>query len=515
MTSPLGRLAPALAVVLLLLVGLSAPSAAAVSRPAAVPATAPLAPLAPADGFWDEVGKCASALLPAMPKEWARKNGECVKKATGGTVDLHKEVLSAPAKAVANSVLGDAAESMAEFTAEFIEISFTWWLMTPSVQVKDSGVLGDPNKPQDPTKYLSLHAVMVGIGIMIAIMLTIFQGIRIIIQRKGAPVAQLIQGFLINALVSAAGVAIIDALLIASDSLTMTILKVAFGGDDAPKRMAVMLLPAIGNPMGLLAVALIALVVGGIQVVTLFLRQAAIPIQALLLPIAGSGQLGGESSRQWLPKLFTAIMVIITYKPMAALIIAVGFTEIKHGSGIIDFVRGIVTLVLSVVALKSLMALFAPLGMSMGNAVSSGGGLGGALSMVGGAMASQMGGAGGAGADGGGSTSAASHAAHMDRNGPAGGGGSAPAPASADEGNSAIQQAGGGGNIPQQTGAEAGASAAESGAAAGQTAAAGGSQAAAGTAAKAAGGPVTVALVAAEAAHSAVKSAGNTAGGKE
>lgn len=500
--------------VLFLLAGIgAAPAAARPAAPSSVPQIAPA---------WDWLGtvKCGTTLLPNQPNR-AGSAIECLKAAAKGTVKGTKKTgevaadgASDATKALANTVIGDAAKSMAEFAGEFMRLSFGWWLMTDSVQVKDSGVLGDPKNLDDPTKSLSLHALMVGIGAGIATLLVMFQGIKMIIQRKGAPLAQVIQGLMINVVVSAAGVAIIDALLIASDQLTKAILYVGFGGGtDIPDRMAATMLPAIGNPMGLLSIALISLVVGGVQVVLLFLRQAAIPIQALLLPIAGAGQVGGDSSRQWLPRLFTAIMVIITYKPMAALIIAVGFTEMAYGSGILDFIRGTVTLVLSIVALKSLMALFAPLGLSMGNAVSAGGGMGGAISMVGGAMASQMGGGGGEGGGsggGGGGSTAASHAADMERNNPTSGDDSS-------DGSSAIKQASG--SVPQQGGSAAAGSesaAAAEGATAsagGQAAAAGGSTATAATAA--AGGPVTVALVAAEAGKQAVNRAGGTVGGTE
>lgn len=502
--------------VLFLFVGLAAAPAAALPTEAraAVPAAAPQLPT-----DWDWIGavKCGSTFLPNMPKG---NVVECVKQAVKGAEkagDAVKDGAGTAAKALANTVLGDAAKSMAEFATEFVEVTFTWWLMTDSVQIKDSGVLGDPDA-NDPTKSLSLHAIMVGIGAGIATILVMFQGIRMIIQRKGAPLAQIIQGLLLNVVVSAAGVGVIDALLIASDQLTKAILYVGFGGDtDVPARMAALLLPTIGNPMGLLTIALIALIVSGVQVVMLFLRQAAIPIQALLLPVAGAGQVGGDSSRQWLPRLFTAIAVVITYKPMAALIISVGFTEMAYGNGIIDFIRGVVTLVLSIFALKSLLALFAPLGLSMGNAVAAGGGLGGALSMMGGAMASQTGGSGGdggAGGGGGGST-AASHAADMERNRPSSGGDDS------SEGSSAIQQASG--NVPQQGGnaaaaggeSAAAAEGASAAAGAGQAAAAGGSTAAASGATAAAGGPVTLALVAAEAGKQAANKAGGAVGGTE
>ncbi|MFD5372090.1 hypothetical protein [Streptomyces sp. NPDC127103] len=485
----LARLAATVAA-LLLLVGLAAPAAAA-PVPAAAPAAAPQT--LPTVDWWG-IGKCASWLLPNTPK---MPGGpiECAKAAVKGG----KAVMSISAEKVKNSILGDAATTTAEFVGEFMRIGFGWWLMTDSVQVKDSGVLGDT---KDPTKSMSLHALMAGIGAGIATILVMFQGIKMIIQRKGAPLAQIVQGLMMNLLVSAAGVAIIDALLIASDQLAEAILYVGFGGGNVPDRMAAMLLPAIVNPIGLFIVALLVFIVTGTQLVMLFLRQAAIPIQALLLPIAGAGQLGGESTRQWLPRLFTAIMVIIVYKPMAALIISVGFTEMANGSGIIDVIRGIVTLTLSVIALKSLMALFAPLGLSMGNAVSAGGGLGGALSMVGGAMASQMGGEGSGGSSGG--TSAAKHAAEMERTGPATNNGDP------GKGTTAINQTSA--NVPQQgTGATA-----TAGTEAAKGAVAEGTGQAASTGAlKAAGGPVAIAMVAAEAGKAAKNKAGGAISGQE
>ncbi|WP_327389148.1 hypothetical protein [Streptomyces sp. NBC_01207] len=478
----LARLAATVAA-LVLLFGLSAP--AALAKPAA--------PAAPTVDWWG-IGKCATWFIPNAPKS---PDGpiECAKAAIKGG----EKVASAASQKVADSVLGDASKSMAEFVGEFMRTGFGFWLMTPSVQVKDSGVLGD-TASSDPMKKLSLHGLMMGIGAGIATLLVMIQGIKTIIQRKGAPLAHMLQGLMVNMLVSAAGIAIIDALLIASDQLTKQILYVGFGGADVPDRMAVMLLPALANPIGLFAIAFIVLIVGGVQIVMLFLRQAAIPIQALILPIAGAGQLGGESSRQWLPRTFTAIMVIVIYKPVAALIISVGFTEMANGNGIVDFIRGCVTLALSVIALKSLFALFAPIGASMAGATSAGGGFGGALSIAGSALGGQMGGAGGDGGGGGGGTSASQHAADMDRSGPAGGEGGD------SEGSNAVKASA---NIPQQGGSP---EAAEAATTATETATSGATTAA--TTATAAT-PVGIAMVAAEAGRAAKDKAGGTVGGTE
>ncbi|MCX5199688.1 hypothetical protein OOK31_38425 [Streptomyces sp. NBC_00249] len=496
----LARLAATVAA-LVLLSGLAAP--AALARPAAVPATAPQAPTVD----WWGIGKCANWLLPNVPSLPGGSSAvDCAKIALKGKKAIDQvpgQVMSAAAQKVSDSVIGDAAKTMAEFVDGFVRIGFSYWLMTPSVQVKDSGVLGD-TASDDPTKKLSLHGLMMGVGAGIATLLVMLQGIKTVIQRKGTPLAHLLQGFMVNLLVSAAGIAIIDALLIASDQLTKQILFVGFGGENVPDRMAVMLLPPLENSLGLFAISVSALIIGGIQIVMLFLRQAAIPIQALILPIAGAGQLGGESTRQWLPRTFTAIMVIIVYKPIAALIIAVGFTEIANGNGTIDFIRGCVTLTLSVFALKSLFALFAPIGATMGSAVSAGGGLGGALGMLGSALGSHLSKGGESGP-----TSATKHAADMERNGPAGGGG----------GNGGGGGGGGGGNggdptgsnaikqssIPQQGGGPE--------AQAAQTAT--GNATNAGAPASKAAPAVAIAMVAAEAGQAAINKASGAAGGTE
>ena len=504
---------------LLVVAGLIAPAAAAAPSQA-VPAAAPALPASvpgalPSDGAlggWS----CLGTLLPGVIGDAARRS--CIAEVGAGARPdkTAKATASAAAKAVANSVLGEAATACAEFVRDILKTGLSWWLTTSSVQVKDSGVLGDPDSPE---KSLSLHAVMVSIGAMIAVLLTMIAGIRTMIQRKGQPLAQVAQGLIINVLVSVLGVVVIDSLLIASDTLTKTILDVGFGGDDVSARMVALLVPQLVNPIGLLLIALIALLVGGVQVVLLFLRQAAVPIQALLLPIAGAGQLGGDSSRQWLPRLFTAIMVVVVYKPSVAFIIAVGYTEIENGNGYVDFIRGVVTLGLSIFALKGLLALFAPLGLAMGNAVSSGGGITGALSMAGAAMAANRGGgdggSGGSGGAGGAGTSAAAHAAHMDRHGPASASNGA---SQTQDGDTAVRQASS--SVPRQTGADQ-PDAAPAGAAAegaqvqGATAGASASGGAQASRTAAAGGPVAISVVAAEAARGAANKSANTMSGRE
>ncbi|MER6845809.1 hypothetical protein [Streptomyces platensis] len=495
------RLGAALAALLAVL-GLCAPSAVAAT-------TSHTTSVAVKKAGWDPWSiACASAAIPFPPAQMV------------GTAACGKKLLDKAAPEVGKKVVEGAAsafkpfaDDVAKFTGDMIKTGMTWWLMTPSVRIEDTGVLGDPKKAAGSS--LSLHAVMLGVGTLIAVLLTMFQGMRMIMQRKGQPFVQVLQGLLVNVLVNAVGVAVIDSLLVASDQLTKTIIGIGFNDHSAPERMVAMLLPAMADPGAVLLMALVVFLVGGAQVVLLFLRQAAIPFQALLLPIAGSGQVGAENTRQWLPRLITTILTVICYKPMAAVIISVGFIEMQHGNGIVDWLRGVVTLVLSVFALKGLMSLFAPIGMAMGGGAGGGGLAGGLMGMASSMGASAMtsggsgaegasGGDGGSGGSGGGSgsspsrggSSAQDQAAYMDKNGPGGGESS---------------------GAQTEAASETAASVPAQGAEATGTASTATSTGTAGTAtstgtATAAGGPVTIALVAAEAVKQGKDQAGNEMG---
>jgi type IV secretion system protein TrbL len=105
----------------------------------------------------------------------------------------------------------------------------------------------------------------------------------------------------------------------------------------------------------------------------LFLRQAAIPLLALMFPLVAVGQLGPASTRKWLPAVGAAVIAIVLYKPLVALILTAGFAQIAEGTTLLDVVRGFVTLALSVIALPAMLRIFAPIVGSVA-ASSSGGG---------------------------------------------------------------------------------------------------------------------------------------------
>ena len=204
---------------------------------------------------------------------------------------------------------------------------------------------------------------------LIAILLLIVQGIKTMLARKSAPLVHAFEGVGKLALYGGLGVTVVDSLIAASNALTGAIYQAGFGGAStsaAAQKMVGYLLPTGLGDMLLLNVAVIALLVGLVQAGMLYVRMAALPIQVLMLPIGAAGQIGNGSTQQWMPKIWASIFAVIAYKPIAMTILAVGYDELTGSSGLSGAVLGLVTLVLSVLAMPTLTRIFAPLTGSLG-----------------------------------------------------------------------------------------------------------------------------------------------------
>lgn len=289
------------------------------------------------------------------------------------------------------------AKETAEAAEKILHDTFGWWLKTSSVPLNASGGL-------------KLQAVMLGFAAIVLTMLVIVQGIRMSMTRRGTPFAELIRGSLIAAVVVGAGVALVDSAMLAGDKLATAIIAISFADSDAlVKRMTDVLLGAgITNqsPTLLLMFSLIVLLAGIVQAVILFLRQTAVPMLGILLPIAGVGQAGPPATQSWLPKLVNVLFAIILYKPVVAVVLSLGFVNVKDGATLLDAIRGGVTLAISVIAFPAMLKLFAPTSKAL--ALRSGGGLTALGGIGGGAVSYARSGSGTPG-----DTTAVQHAAFM------------------------------------------------------------------------------------------------------
>lgn len=307
---------------------------------------------------------------------------------------IEKEVKKAW-NAVWDSVLGDVINSAADVTKWTIKKVLTVALYGPSLDLQGTGLFG---------KDATLAGMLTWLGLVIASVGAMWQIGKMAITGQSKHVGRAMLGWVENTIMSAVGVGLIALLVVAGDALTRGLVNATFEDDGrAYERIVSVMVPAgVKNPITMLGVVAVLLLLGFIQLVLVFLRQSAIPIQCLLLPVAAGGRVGGDATRQWAPRLITSICVTIAYKPILAVIICVGFTEFGHASTLAEWLRGCATLLLAVLAPGPLTRIFAPFGAAVGAGLVAGG-VGGALGSVAGYLADRVGkgGEGGKGGQGG------------------------------------------------------------------------------------------------------------------
>lgn len=379
-----------------------------------------------------------------------------------------------------------------------------------------------------------LRGFMLPITILVLVGGLVWQGITIVISRKGAPLLQAVRGVWNTALWGSVGVAGTHLVLKAGDSYSMWLLNEAiFKDSNKPPNEAMsaalgaLLLPGASvAPFVMILVGVVVILAAVVQTILMVFREGAVVILAGLLQLAAAGSITRGTS-QWLNKTLGWALALALYKPAAVSVYATSFVMMR-GNGR-DWLMGLGMLALSVIALPALMKFFT---IFTGSVASGGGGLGmaGAGAAAGLHAASSI-----RGAVGG--HSAGDHARYMESRGPGNGGGNGPTGAMpTPSAPSPTGEPGGGttGNAPKVVSgnatagstagpvtptttvpAGAGATASAGGSAAASGGAAAGSGTAAAGAAGAAAGPaapvVIGAVVAAQAAAGAAKAGANTA----
>ncbi|WUU86518.1 hypothetical protein OG790_33990 (plasmid) [Streptomyces cellulosae] len=418
-------------------------------------------------------------------------------------------------KNVWESVLGDIIRSAEDVTKWAIKKVLSFALLGPSVDLAGTGLWGGK---------ATLAGMLVWLGLVIAVAGVIWSLGKMAVTGQSKHAGRAMVGWIENIFLSALGVSLFALLLVLGDALSAGLVNATFADDGkAYERIVAVLLPnAVANPITMLCVVAVLLLIGFIQMVMIFLRQSAIPIICLLIPVAAGGRTGGEATRKWAPTLITSGLVIVAYKPMLAVIICTGFAEFGHSQTLVEWLRGCATLVLGVLAPGPLTKIFAPFGAAVGGGMSAGG-ASGALSAAAGYFAGKNKDGGDSGG-GDGPANAVDHARYVEQQmGSQGqGGGDGGSGQDGGQGGDAQAQAArneAGARVPGQAGAEGAPGAGADAAAAGTssatatgtgTAAAGG--AAAGGAAAGAG-VVGVGIQVLDGVNDAIQGAGGQVGG--
>ncbi|UUY52308.1 hypothetical protein NRK68_34070 (plasmid) [Streptomyces yangpuensis] len=286
------------------------------------------------------------------------------------------------------STLGDVIKSAEDVARWIIRKTLTVALSGPSLDLEATGLFG---------KDATLAGMMTWLGLVIAAAGLMWQIAKMAVTGQAKHAGRAAVGWVENILLSALGVGLFALLLSLGDALTDGLVAAIFK-DDAKgfdRILDVMVPQGVANPIMVAGIVFSLCVLGFIQMIMVFLRQSAIPIICLLLPVAGGGRAGGDTTRQWAPRLITSGLVIIAYKPILAIIICTGFAELGESKTLAEWLRGAATLVLAVVAPGPLTKLFAPFGAAVGGGMAAGGAsgaLGAAADFIGSSGKSESGG---------------------------------------------------------------------------------------------------------------------------
>jgi type IV secretion system protein TrbL len=394
--------------------------------------------------------------------------------------------------AAVNSGIDGVAESFTKSVQPTLTAIFTYWMGAPNA---------DLSSPTGPVQVMqgSLHWVSAAIAVgALGIGAT-----RLVLNRRPEHAVALARSLGLLFFASVVAVPLFNLLISFGDDFSTWILARATNGPFATGFVGFLSLQMI-NPLGsltMILVSLIAVVGGLVQLVFMFIRNAALLVIVGTYPMAAAAA-GTPTGQAWFQKQTGWILAFIFFKPAASIVYATAFLAIRDQSSTINVILGVVLIVIASLALPALMKIAVPLTAAVGGG--GGSGVGGLAGMAGGLASGAIAWKGGS--CGGGSSTPPPATSST----PSGSTGSS-TPATVSSRNGGGRPSGGsGGGGSSQAGGNAGTAqgAGAAGGGAGGDAAASG--AAAGAAKGAAGGPAgIVAAVAVQAAEGAVRAARN------
>ncbi|MEW2153274.1 hypothetical protein OH749_31055 (plasmid) [Streptomyces albidoflavus] len=301
-------------------------------------------------------------------------------------------------KAVWESIVGDIIRVCVDGVKWLIKKTMTFALQGPTINLEETGLF-EPDA--------TLAGMLVWLGWVIAAFGVMWQLGRMAVSGQSKYAGRALLGWFENMAVTAVGVGLMALLIVGTDRATEGLVDLTFDSannahvDIATTMVLGATAASLGgfNPMLIGGAVLVVLILGFITMAILFLRDIAIPIQALLLPIAGGGRTGGETTQKWLPKLCAASLSVIFSKFLIAVILCAGFAGMDGATSLVAWFRGAVTYGLACAAPFMLMKFFQPLGMAVGSGLAMGGALGAAANIA--TLMEKSRGGGGGGARGG------------------------------------------------------------------------------------------------------------------
>ncbi|MEU6720673.1 hypothetical protein ABZ897_55250 [Nonomuraea sp. NPDC046802] len=346
-----------------------------VATPSPTPSTPRPSPSPTATSAWDGLAKIPPELCKVpSPIILLQCNAPTIGKAGEKAGQVLRD---AATEALEQGVIKPLANLVLEAIKSLVGVFVAMFLSFTSFDLRNQGAL-------------TLYGLTIAVGWLIGAVLLMSQMLRTMVQGRPVPLLQAFSGLLITALVGGAGVGLTALLMEGANILTKVIFD-QMSTDGLPANQQsihqqILTMMSLGNTPGGAAAAgvqvyvnwqlgVLVILVLIIQIIVVLLRNASLPLLALLLPVAAAGMIGGGPTRQWLPKIIAAEAAIIVYQPCVALIITAAVRQWSAARDAHGLVYGLVMLVLSLVAMPALLKVFAPLGALAGGGGGHGGGL--------------------------------------------------------------------------------------------------------------------------------------------
>lgn len=309
---------------------------------------------------------------------------------------------------VANDAVKNMAKAIADAVGQTVQTLGTFWVNvgTPALTAAPGGSTGS-----DPVLFLqnSLYFWTASL----AVMSVLVGAAKMTIERRGAPLRDLVRSLATLIVVSGAGVAAVGLLTVAADQFSAWIITNSTNGTSFNENITALLALSATSPIGsimIILLGLIAILASVMQIVLMIIRGGLLVILTGIFPTAAAFS-NTEAGRGWFQKCTAWLIAFILYKPAAAIIYATAFqlsgSKIfgnvgdgkDFGSALLATVTGLALMIIALFAMPALMRFVTPM---VGAVAGGGGGL--AAGTVG-ALASGAISMGSAGRGGGSSTS--------------------------------------------------------------------------------------------------------------
>ena len=228
---------------------------------------------------------------------------------------------------VAKSVAGDAFQSIAQSFGNAADHAVTW--LWSQLNAATAVHLGGPGFDLE----LSIVAAITGV---VAVGLFVLQVAKSALRREPAGIGRALKGLVVAFLGGGVAIAVVNALLGATDQLCQGIVQATTGTDIAGLGRLILgsgaISTAVSGPAGLLLLSLACIVATMIVYVALVLRKVLIVVTAVFAPLAFAGSLA-DITVSWTRRWIETTVALVVSKLVLVLIFVAGYGILVEGAG--------------------------------------------------------------------------------------------------------------------------------------------------------------------------------------